>query len=619
MGFQSPAHSKQSSPATKVSPRSKQQIPISFGDGTFEDGEFKADAFSEALPRHDKAPDFATKHTHAAALNYNFLQISGSAPLLNRQTEEGQEEQETEKAEIAPRLQTKSEEDEESVNSTLQRSENEFKEKEDDLQMRPQFPLFSLADISIQGPNAQSSQSSSPPNLLQAKLTIGQPGDKYEQEADRTAAQVMAMPDSAMGITVNQRLNKDDSNLQQRKSLIAPLLQRAQQDKKDKPVQTKPKIALPNLSTPQRLNVPISQLSAHPNFQLKGKPLSAPNNFEAKLANHRGGGQPLSPKTRSFMEPRFGADFSGVRIHQAPKEAGAIGAQAFTHGQDIYFNSGKYNPGSSGGKELLAHELTHTIQQTGGKIRRKSNKIHLKLGSAPAEALADDQQTDAPTSDLPAAEPTQSSAPATVEPSTQLQQQSQPAQSASPIESRGATDAKQSGENSGGVAIAPIEANPTEVSETPAEQESQNTEKEHTDQSQSDQAGSDASEAPTPSGAPGAGASRMETAGGLATEQSSPGSAAPTEANQEGSASTNALGAAPAPLPQGDMAVEGQGTPGAAAADVAMPPVSPEQDPDFQATVAQSEGAATTSQRHAPATAESQAAQAAAQSPTLTK
>jgi len=66
------------------------------------------------------------------------------------------------------------------------------------------------------------------------------------------------------------------------------------------------------------------------------------------------------------MEPRFGGiDFSNVQVHETPDLANSIQAQAFTHGQDIYFNSGKYNPGSSSGKELLAHELTHVVQQTG--------------------------------------------------------------------------------------------------------------------------------------------------------------------------------------------------------------------------------------------------------------
>lgn len=66
------------------------------------------------------------------------------------------------------------------------------------------------------------------------------------------------------------------------------------------------------------------------------------------------------------MEARFGADFGGVRIHtgdEAAELARDVQAEAMTHGQDIYFGAGKYDPGSGAGQRLLAHELTHTIQQ----------------------------------------------------------------------------------------------------------------------------------------------------------------------------------------------------------------------------------------------------------------
>jgi len=68
------------------------------------------------------------------------------------------------------------------------------------------------------------------------------------------------------------------------------------------------------------------------------------------------------------MESGFGADFSDVKIHtdtNAVQMSQELGAQAFTNGNDVYFNKGKYNPDSREGKHLLAHELTHTIQQTG--------------------------------------------------------------------------------------------------------------------------------------------------------------------------------------------------------------------------------------------------------------
>ena len=78
-------------------------------------------------------------------------------------------------------------------------------------------------------------------------------------------------------------------------------------------------------------------------------------------------GQPLDRSTRAFMEPRFGHDFSGVRVHtdaRAAESARAVNALAYTVGRDVVFGAGQYMPGTMGGKRLLAHELTHTIQQS---------------------------------------------------------------------------------------------------------------------------------------------------------------------------------------------------------------------------------------------------------------
>jgi hypothetical protein len=100
----------------------------------------------------------------------------------------------------------------------------------------------------------------------------------------------------------------------------------------------------------------------------KDQSFDAGSNVESQLNNSKGGGSPLPDEVRSFMEPRFGADLSQVRVHtgsEAVQMNKELNAQAFTHGKDIYFGSGRYNPGSSEGKHLLAHELTHVIQQTG--------------------------------------------------------------------------------------------------------------------------------------------------------------------------------------------------------------------------------------------------------------
>ncbi len=90
--------------------------------------------------------------------------------------------------------------------------------------------------------------------------------------------------------------------------------------------------------------------------------------FETKLNATKGKGAPLPASTRRFMENAFGSDFSRVRLHTGTKAAEigrVIQARAFTHDRDIYFNCGEFNPRREEGKRLLAHELTHVMQQTG--------------------------------------------------------------------------------------------------------------------------------------------------------------------------------------------------------------------------------------------------------------
>lgn len=104
--------------------------------------------------------------------------------------------------------------------------------------------------------------------------------------------------------------------------------------------------------------------------------------FEAKLSTSDG--SPLPASTRAFMEPRFGADFSGVRLHTGGEAAQlnrAVSAQAFTHGHNIYLGEGVNNLELSAGKQLLAHELTHTIQQgaAGGNMDRSASQSVARL------------------------------------------------------------------------------------------------------------------------------------------------------------------------------------------------------------------------------------------------
>lgn len=103
-------------------------------------------------------------------------------------------------------------------------------------------------------------------------------------------------------------------------------------------------------------------------------PADAAPEVEQTIQQARGGGQALDHSVRTQMEPAFKADFSGVRVHtdgQADNLNRSLSARAFATGQDIFFKQGEYNPGSSTGRELLAHELTHVVQQNGAAVQTK--------------------------------------------------------------------------------------------------------------------------------------------------------------------------------------------------------------------------------------------------------
>lgn len=187
---------------------------------------------------------------------------------------------------------------------------------------------------------------------IQPKLMVGPAGDRYEQEADRVADRVMSMPAPAAADHAQRQNNEDEEEKVQAKPLaasISPIAQRAvggEEIEEEETVQAKPS---------------QHQSEADGSFE-------AGSDLESRLAQSKGGGSPLPEGTRAFMESRFGADFSDVRAHtgaEAVQLNREISAQAFTHGTDIYFGSGKYSPDTDTGKQLLAHELTHVIQQRG--------------------------------------------------------------------------------------------------------------------------------------------------------------------------------------------------------------------------------------------------------------
>ncbi len=109
-----------------------------------------------------------------------------------------------------------------------------------------------------------------------------------------------------------------------------------------------------------------------------------------------GAGAPLPASELAFFGPRFGHDLSAVRIHtgaQANDASRAIAARAFTLGNDVAFANGEYRPGTAGGRALIAHELTHTVQQTDGQtLRRRWDRATTECAGEPATLSRPDQR-----------------------------------------------------------------------------------------------------------------------------------------------------------------------------------------------------------------------------------
>lgn len=138
-------------------------------------------------------------------------------------------------------------------------------------------------------------------------------------------------------------------------------------------IQTSPTAGLSNDYVGQSGDAPLSnalvQRTSEGGFEAEG-------DFESRLNRSKGGGAPLPDHLRADFEPKFGADFGQVRIHtnnQSDRLNRSIQAKAFTHGNDIFFRKGEFNAKSSGGKQLLAHELTHTVQQGAAPIQRQES------------------------------------------------------------------------------------------------------------------------------------------------------------------------------------------------------------------------------------------------------
>lgn len=184
-------------------------------------------------------------------------------------------------------------------------------------------------------------------SFIQPKLTINQPNDPYEQEADAMADKVMRMKQPGI------QLKPMPISSVQRKC--------AHCEEEDKEIQRK---------------------------EMNGAEKTGESNLESYVDNLGDGGQSLPNEVREFYEPKFGYDFSNVKVYTdnvAAKSAQSINALAYTSGNNIVFNNGQYAPGSDSGKRLLGHELTHVVQQGKGIATKAIQRlVRTSLVTCPA-------------------------------------------------------------------------------------------------------------------------------------------------------------------------------------------------------------------------------------------
>jgi hypothetical protein len=191
-----------------------------------------------------------------------------------------------------------------------------------------------------------------PVATVQAKLAIGSANDIYEHEADSIAERVMRMPDArvqrkcscAQGGGSCRGCAEDEARRERPPQLPTPLSIQRQ-------------AALSTTIGPDGSQAESSATPAH-----------AARSVTERINSLRGAGRSLPEDVQDFFEPRFGARFDHVRVHahdDAADLAQSLNARAFTVGRDLFFGQGQYAPDTASGKRLLAHELTHVIQQDG--------------------------------------------------------------------------------------------------------------------------------------------------------------------------------------------------------------------------------------------------------------
>ncbi len=249
---------------------------------------------------------------------------------------------------------------------------------------------------------------------LQTKLDVGPAGDHYEREADAVARRVMSGGDAPVSIpptitplTAQRKPMPSPTKEEEKPKAAGASMQRQmssqapdKEEKKGKSVQRRAAGPKP---AKEEEKPKTAQLKAGDGGRSSAGG-TASTGVESSIARMQSGGAPgMDRGTRGFMENRFGRDLSGVRVHnsnESAKAANAINARAFTVGRDVFFNRGEYKPHTRSGKELLAHELTHTVQQSGRGGVQAMRRIQ-RTGGTSDSSTQEDQPANSPATGAP--------------------------------------------------------------------------------------------------------------------------------------------------------------------------------------------------------------------------
>jgi hypothetical protein len=200
---------------------------------------------------------------------------------------------------------------------------------------------------------------------IQAKLTVTPADDQYEREADQTAEQVVKQMNAPATDSV-QRMEEEEMMMKR------DSVQRQEMPEEEEMMMKRDSV--------QRMEEEEEMMMKRDTIQRENDPMGGAtvnDTVESTIESKRGSGPTLDDSVREPMERSMGADFSDVRVHtdsDAHTLNESVQARAFTTGKDIFFKQGEYNPNNSAGQTLLAHELTHVVQQNADVRRRKDDE-----------------------------------------------------------------------------------------------------------------------------------------------------------------------------------------------------------------------------------------------------